>query len=353
MALESKPGVSIIVCCYNSSKRLPETIKHISSQKVPDEISWELIIINNNSSDDTKTVAKEEIEKYKVFENRSFIIDESRPGLTQARDTGFKNARFECVIMCDDDNWLNSNYVKLAYEIINQSPDIGAIGALGTEYLEVEKPYWFEQYKATFAVGRFSNVSGNITNSNNGLYGAGACVRRSAYLSLVENGFTPLSSDRIGDVLMSGGDSEIFWALELAGFFIWYDDRLTFTHFISKKALCPKNFLKKMYYGTRSEIILRPYSYLMKNKSFIVRSSIKKDWRWLFLAHLIPFLAKGRFLDILIFKITQKINNRIVTSHVEYGKIIQIFTEKNYNLVQYANLKNSKWLNLKHKSSEK
>jgi uncharacterized protein (DUF1919 family) len=41
-------GVSIIICCYNSEKLLPETLKHISMQKVDNDLRWEVIIVNNN-----------------------------------------------------------------------------------------------------------------------------------------------------------------------------------------------------------------------------------------------------------------------------------------------------------------
>jgi len=42
-------GVSVIVCCYNSIIRLPQTLKYLSLQCVPSEIHWEIIIVDNNS----------------------------------------------------------------------------------------------------------------------------------------------------------------------------------------------------------------------------------------------------------------------------------------------------------------
>ena len=44
-------GVSVIVCCYNSALRLPETIRHIVQQETPAEIDWEVVIVNNSSTD--------------------------------------------------------------------------------------------------------------------------------------------------------------------------------------------------------------------------------------------------------------------------------------------------------------
>lgn len=52
-------GISIIICCFNSAKRLPENLRHISSQQVGKGVDWEVIIVNNNSSDDTARAAED------------------------------------------------------------------------------------------------------------------------------------------------------------------------------------------------------------------------------------------------------------------------------------------------------
>ena len=52
-------GISIIICCYNSAKRLHETLKHLALQQVSDTIHWEVILVNNNSTDATTQIALE------------------------------------------------------------------------------------------------------------------------------------------------------------------------------------------------------------------------------------------------------------------------------------------------------
>ncbi len=53
----AKPGVSIIICCYNSERRLPETLAHLFTQQVSEDIPWEIIVVNNASSDATSRIA--------------------------------------------------------------------------------------------------------------------------------------------------------------------------------------------------------------------------------------------------------------------------------------------------------
>jgi glycosyltransferase involved in cell wall biosynthesis len=59
-----KTGVSVVVCTYNGSANLPETIKHIARQNVPSDIPWEFVIINNASTDSTPEIAIAEWEKH-------------------------------------------------------------------------------------------------------------------------------------------------------------------------------------------------------------------------------------------------------------------------------------------------
>ena len=108
-----KDGISVIICCYNSSTLLPRTLEHLALQDVPENILWELIIVDNNSNDDTAEVARKEWEKYKI-DIPFKVVYESNPGLSYARQKGVKEASFELLLFCDDDNWLEKNcWVKL------------------------------------------------------------------------------------------------------------------------------------------------------------------------------------------------------------------------------------------------
>ncbi len=54
--MTSSKGVSLIICCYNSAKRLPQTLLHIAKQHLTDTIACELIVVDNNCNDDTVDV---------------------------------------------------------------------------------------------------------------------------------------------------------------------------------------------------------------------------------------------------------------------------------------------------------
>jgi len=57
MNKQSKDGISVVICCYNSASRLPATLQHIAEQSLDSEILWEIIIVDNASTDNTAEIA--------------------------------------------------------------------------------------------------------------------------------------------------------------------------------------------------------------------------------------------------------------------------------------------------------
>ena len=136
---QNQAGVSIIICCYNSAKKLPETIKHLSLQKNLKDIKCELVIIDNASKDGTAELAGQLCREY--VHNIPFkIFFESNPGLSNARKRGIKEAQYELLLFCDDDNWLNQDYLQIAYDIMMQNNIIGVLGNQCIGEYEVAPP---------------------------------------------------------------------------------------------------------------------------------------------------------------------------------------------------------------------
>jgi len=232
-------GVSVIICCHNGARRLPETIQHIARQRVPATIPWEVLIVDNGSTDGSANVARTVWQSHGV-NSYLRIVKEHNLGLSFARARGFREARYEYMIMCDDDNWLEEDYVSRVYEILSGNPAIGAVGGLGKLIFEIEPPAWELSY--IFAAGPQGPRTGKARE--NKLYGAGCAIRYSAYARIVDRGFKSLLTDRKGAELSSGGDYELCLALAIVGYDIWYDDRLRFTHFITEERLTWQYFLR-------------------------------------------------------------------------------------------------------------
>ena len=253
-------GVSIIICCHNGADRLPETVRHVARQRVPSYIPWELLIIDNGCTDESALVARKEWEKHKVDVSLR-IIKESNLGLSYARARGFTEAHYEYMILCDDDNWLDENYVAMVYQILSENLNIGAVGGLGKLVYEVQPPS--EELSYIFAAGPQAQRTGRVPE--NKVFGAGCAIRYAAYQKLVGSGFKSMLTDRKGVELSSGGDYELCLALAILGYEIWYDQRLRFIHFITRERLTWEYFLRYAYESSKGFNVISSYKMVAAN----------------------------------------------------------------------------------------
>lgn len=259
-----KPGISVIVCCYNSALRLPETLQHLIQQKTTG-FEWEIIVVDNASTDSTSKVADEilSVAKPKI---KYKVVYEPNPGLSNARDCGYRTSEFEYLIYCDDDNLLDPNYLITAYNLLSTKSNIDILGGFGSAVFEGKKPNWFDTYYINFAVGEQSpNLMANLIQVDS-VYGAGMIVKREVLNKLNEIGFKSLLSDRKGDQLISGGDTELCIVSRILGYNVWYCKELRFKHIMTNSRM-EWSYLKKLYFGFgRMNIYLHAYNHFNNNE---------------------------------------------------------------------------------------
>ncbi len=228
--INSFPGISVIICCYNSSLRLPETIRHLAEQKFSTPIPWEMVIVDNNSTDDTKEVALREWSKYDV--NIPFIIvEEKLKGQAKARIKGIEASKFDYILYCDDDNWLFPDYLERAYHILEDHKNVAACGGYGIPVFENnEKPEWFDRFQGSYAVGPQLPYDGILPQ--NLLFGAGFTFKRHVHNQLKEAGLKKILSGRQEGKLTSGDDYEMSVQFKILGYDLYYDSNLKYYHYI-------------------------------------------------------------------------------------------------------------------------
>jgi glycosyltransferase involved in cell wall biosynthesis len=223
-------GVSVIICCYNSAQRIKPTLLHLSRQNFQFPENAEIILVDNNSSDGTGAVAQE----YWRSLNVSFpfrVVNEPQQGLSHARVKGFHEAKWETVVFCDDDNWLSENFLASAVRHFSEHADAAVMGGPIYGEFEAEPQPWFEKYKGFLAIGETSE-QGDITALRAFVPGAGMVVRKSRYELIRRNNFRFICSDRKGNKLSSGGDTELCYALVLSGGRIYNFSDLSLKHFV-------------------------------------------------------------------------------------------------------------------------
>src|SRR4051812_9842366 len=105
--------ISVIICTYNRCESLRRVFNSLTRIFVPKDISWELLLVDNGSTDETKAVCAE-------FETQLPIryLFERRQGKSFALNSAVANARSQFLLFTDDDvdvdeNWL-ATYWKAA-----------------------------------------------------------------------------------------------------------------------------------------------------------------------------------------------------------------------------------------------
>ncbi|GGF20491.1 glycosyltransferase [Hymenobacter cavernae] len=272
----SPAGVTLLVCTHNGESRLPATLRYIAAQQVPAHVAWEVLIISNASSDKTLEVAARLCQELQLSV-ACRVLDEPVAGKENALIRGFEAANYEFIAVVDDDNWLASDYVAVAHKIMCAHPEIGILGAHAQGAYEVTPPAWFEAFRAVYAIGpQNDGVSGPLPDNAGYVYGAGSVVRQSGWRRLRAHGFAFTTSAKRGKTLSGGEDLELGDALRLAGYKLWYEDRLRFQHFMFKERLTWQ-YLMRMARSTASSQITSVVYY------FIFRQPLLTESRFRFL----------------------------------------------------------------------
>jgi len=244
--ISNKEGVTIVICFYNAAARIIPTLQYIIDQSTRNHLNTELVLVNNASTDDTDRIIEETMRGFILFPWK--IVQEKTPGLANARLCGLKNASFDIILYCDDDNWLDIDYVSKAEVIFRNNSNIGILGGLGRAVSSIQIPDWFENVQNYYAVGPQMPTSGRVIGTRNVVYGAGMLIRKSVFEKLISEGFVFQSLGRTKSNLSAGEDSELCLAVQIMGYHIQYEESLTFSHFIEPRRLT-ETYFEKMKNG--------------------------------------------------------------------------------------------------------
>ena len=116
------PYVSLIISTRNRAAQLSRCLHHVGM--IRGDTEWELVVVNNGSSDDTANVVAE-FARNAPFHVR--IVNEPVAGLSHARNAGLRVARGEIVVFTDDDCYVRPDFVD-QYRVIFENQSLGFAG---------------------------------------------------------------------------------------------------------------------------------------------------------------------------------------------------------------------------------
>jgi glycosyltransferase involved in cell wall biosynthesis len=93
-------GITVIVCTYNRCQSLAKTLDSLAASKLPEAVDWEVLVVDNNSIDQTREVVEDFCTRY---HERFRYVFEPRQGKSHALNTGIRESRGDVLAFTDDD----------------------------------------------------------------------------------------------------------------------------------------------------------------------------------------------------------------------------------------------------------
>ncbi|MBQ0831319.1 glycosyltransferase [Marinobacter sp.] len=130
--MPEQPYCTIVVPAFNEEQYIEQCLIALKSQTYPKD-NFEIIVIDNNSSDNTVEIARNYADHVKILPDGN---------VGAVRNYGFKNASGDIIIFIDSDCVTDKSWLERAIRMYSSAPDT----VLGGIYACRENPNWIEKY---------------------------------------------------------------------------------------------------------------------------------------------------------------------------------------------------------------
>lgn len=236
---------TVIIPTYNGAQRLPAVLDCLAWQLGTRGIVWEVIVVDNNSSDATAQVVRDYQAQWSLDRPLRYVL-ELRQGAGNARNRGIREANSSLVGFLDDDNLPGLTWVAAAYQFGQAHPKAGVYGSRIQGEFETPPPLGFDRISALLALTeRGSEPLPYVPEKKVLPPGAGLVVRRQAWLDNVPTDL--VLTQKIGK-REAGEDLEVVLHIQKAGWQVWYNPHMRVFHRIPSHRLT-RQYLKTLCRG--------------------------------------------------------------------------------------------------------
>ncbi|MEJ1937502.1 hormogonium polysaccharide biosynthesis glycosyltransferase HpsE, partial [Nostoc sp. NIES-2111] len=236
---------TVAIPTWNGAERLPQVLDRLLAQTGIEHLRWEVIVIDNNSSDRTPEIVKDYQAKFTQCELKYFL--EKRQGLAFGRLKAVNEAKGKYIAFLDDDNLPAPDWILQSYNFGEEHSQAGAWSGQIHGDFEVEPPEKFSQIQAFLAIREYGQKTYKFDADNLRLPpGAALVIRKQAWLESLPKYL--FFTGRIGKSLVAAEDTEALLYLHKSGWEIWYNPKMEIYHKIPYWRL-EKSYLFKIARG--------------------------------------------------------------------------------------------------------
>jgi len=230
-------NVSVVLCTFNRCESLRKALESVAVSVVSQSVIWEILIVDNNSTDETKTVVDEFIKR----DPKHFrYLFEPRQGKSYALNAGIREARGDVLAFMDDDVTVESSWLQ---NLISPLKDMNWAGSGGRILPQpgFAPPPWLaldgpDNMGGILALFNLGDGPGPLDQSP---FGTNMAFRRSVFEKY--GGFRTDLGPRPGSEIRNE-DTEFGRRVLAAGERLWYEPSAVVYHAV------PQNRLSKKYF---------------------------------------------------------------------------------------------------------
>lgn len=254
-------ALSVIVCTYNRCESLRDTLRSLNGQILDHGLGLEIIVVDNNSSDDTRQVVEEAVVDG-LWPVR--CVFEGRQGLSYARNCGLREACGEIVAFTDDDIIADSHWVQGLVDAFEQHQADAVGGRIEPLWLS-PPPEWLllpnlrqSLWPLLALLECEETLVVNDRADQNFLFGASMAFRKAIF---TEIGIFRTDLGRVGKNLFAGDDAELFHRLLKAGKRIVYTSLAVVRHKVPSARMRMAFIRQRKFDGGRTLVRMLPERY--------------------------------------------------------------------------------------------
>ena len=239
---------TVLIATYNRALLLDETLESIRRMRVSPSRTWEVIVVDNNSKDETRSVVERQA---RTFPARLRYLFEARQGRSSALNTGIDAAEGAVIAFTDDDVVVSDGWLDAACEALGTpDPSIAYAGGPVTPIWEAPAPHWLDLTR--------SDIWGTIAIQNHGdkefVYeeagrvplGANMAVRRDVFTRI--GGFRPDLGRTTGRLLLGQEVPELLLRARASGIRGLYVPPMELGHHVPAARLT-RSYFRKWWFG--------------------------------------------------------------------------------------------------------
>lgn len=223
-----KINITIAIPTYNGAHRLPTLLQLLQNQINTECITWEIIVVDNNSTDDTAKIVHEYQKNWRHAFPLKYCL-ETQQGAAHARKRAVSEAQGTLIGFLDDDNYPEPNWVYTAYTFSTEHPKCGAYASQIHPAWETEPPPNFKRITPFLAITERGDIPLLYDKRKKMLPpSAGLVVRKQAWQQSIPQ--NPILTGRANGNMLTGEDTEMLSYIQKAGWEIWYNPAMEIHH---------------------------------------------------------------------------------------------------------------------------